>query len=143
LKILNCEKMAESELHQQLVLLIRDWAKKNLNDQDFFLLQTDSPESNRPPNLKNCIPDVWVESENIILIGEAKTPSDYLRGHSIGQYESYLKYLHNKSNGQLVFSCNWRVIKSFRNTIKSLTSKNNIVLINDPIFLNIENYDAT
>ena len=44
--------MAESELHQQLVLLIRDWAKKNLNDQDFFLLQTDSPESNRPPNLK-------------------------------------------------------------------------------------------
>lgn len=133
--------MAESELHQQLVKLIRCWAKINLSKEDYFLLHTDLAENNRPPNLKNCIPDVWVESERIVLIGEAKTPTDYLRRHSIEQYQSYLKYLHNKKNGQLIFSCNWRVMKSFKNIIKSLASKGNINLFNPPIFLSLENYD--
>lgn len=66
-------------------------------------------------------PDFIYEWGNVLIIGEAKTPFDIERPHSISQYRSYLKYCE-RFEGQATFilSTNWDYEATARGLLKRL-----------------------
>jgi hypothetical protein len=137
--------MAESEIHRKLVRLIYDWAKENVPKDDFLSATVDLPEFSmnenlRPPNLANSIPDFFIGTPNITVVGEAKTAGDFQTNHSIKQYENYLEFLNGKKNNFLIMACNYKIRKTFKNIIDDIIYKKNIALSNKPIFLYDDNY---
>jgi len=138
--------MAESEIHRNLVRLIYNWAKENVSKEDFVHATVDLPEfskneNTRPPNLVDCIPDFFIGTRNITIIGEAKTARDFQTNHSIKQYERYLEFLNGKNNNYFVLACNYIVRKHFRNIVSDIIYKKRITLSNEPIFLFNDSYD--
>ncbi len=74
--------------------------------------------------------------KELCLIGEAKTTHDYQTNHSMEQYISYFKFLKDKENPMLIFSCDWPILKSFKGLIYSLLRNNKYELTSkDIIFL--------
>ena len=82
----------ESLKHIELVRQLIKYAM-NIEGIERAFLQYDLSESSARPKkmLEGFIPDVYYDHNNNLVIGEAKTSSDYNRPHSIMQYESYMK----------------------------------------------------
>lgn len=124
----------ESLEHIKLVKVLKEDALTRIPNGSSSLLITDSDDQ-KPPTLYNSVPDIFYEDSSLILIGEAKTTSDYARKHSINQYLDYLSYI-DKKNGFIIFASRWQTIKSFKELINLLIRKNNFQLVNKPIFIN-------
>lgn len=132
--------MAESQLHLNLVKLLYSWAKENLDTHIFSQVAIDLPDSElKPPSIKNTVPDLFFSSKDLCIVGEAKTPWDFDRNHSLQQYEDILNYLNNK-NSIFLLACNYSFYKPFRSLIRDIILTNDIRLAKDPIFLKIDDF---
>lgn len=92
--------------------------KIDFNERGFALV--DSPNIGiKPPILGHYRPDFFFCHNNTLIIGEAKTTSDYDKPHSINQYITYLDECQSfQGKSLLVICCSWTVSLSLKTLIK-------------------------
>jgi len=85
--------MSESKTHSESVQIGIDYIKTIVPSDLHCLIQSDLPKTRIKPKktIDNFVPDIRLETEQIKIIGEAKTDEDTMRNHSLQQYDSYLK----------------------------------------------------
>ncbi len=85
--------MSESAQHQKLVKMIIEETENIVGVEYTCFIQTDLADKYSLPEMtqEGYRPDVFFRMGGLMVIGEAKTSSDVLRGHSLRQYESYIK----------------------------------------------------
>ena len=98
--------MSESEAHRRLV---RDTAVRVAKGFGAVRIVTDvqdAPGGPTPPLIDGHRPDLWGTDATgrTILIGEAKTPRDLQRRHTVRQLRSFLGYLENQGRGCFVLA---------------------------------------
>lgn len=128
----------ESNKHHSLVKKIYDYVKK-LDKIEESLIECDIFEvkGNVTRMPEGSVPDVYYKYNNTLIIGEAKTDSDFERGHSFQQYESYIKYLKKYEemgyNCIFIISVPWETSISAMRLIKKLIGSNKIkgIIINE------------
>ena len=97
--------MAESSQHSDLVKIVRDTIRKR-EDVISSLVVAEDHEENTVVHFstpEGYRPDAYYNDERLLIIGEAKTPSDLLSSHSEAQFESYLRYLQKEANNKKEF----------------------------------------
>ena len=129
--------MSESSTHKNLVEVIYEYVKENVNPNEQCLICADMAETVRPSKvIGNYIPDVLFWHDDILVIGEAKTRNDILRPHSQAQYKAYFdefKGFYGKSC--FVIGVPWDMVVTVKNYFKRMKLKENsvadVVIINE------------
>lgn len=107
----------ESQIHINLVKTAYNYIKQLIPYEDHSLIETDSSGSCSTVHIAgNFIPDVYYLGNNLLIVGEAKTASDFERKHSKEQYEAYILHC-NSFTGQaiLVISIPWQILATAKN----------------------------
>lgn len=118
--------MSESRCHIELVKIIYEYVKTIVPYDKHALIEVDSVDFLRPTSVNGkFIPDVQYWSEDIYIIGEAKTIKDFDREHSNLQYSAYLKETQ-KFFGKsiIVIAVPWQLILTAKNLFRRLKRKN-------------------
>ncbi len=130
--------MGESEYHIKLV-------KKMLNNlPDFITKETkafisvDIPESKNKPKLifSEYKPDIYLEHDGLLFIGEAKTRNDVFSKHSKAQYICCLDYCNAHENAYFSVIVPWDFLRGIKNYFRTLKIKHNLkvnIIIYDDI----------
>ena len=116
--------MAESNEHRRYVDLLKKSVIKTIPSVVESLIRVDDgSDKGRPPKIGGHIPDLYYNWESLMIIGEAKTPLDLERPHSLKQYTSFLKDCE-KHQGTAVFFLftDWRHGVSAENAMVHLKS---------------------
>lgn len=126
--------MPESSIHIDLVLLMEAYAKHELGINDGFIL-LDTPGhliGNKPPLVNDRRPDMYIRTSEMLIIGEAKTTSDWNTKHSISQYKSYFQEcIDFCGNALLLIAVPWHIERGVRNYLRHLfrDARNELVLL--------------
>ena len=102
--------MSESLQHQQLVKQLLDYAIELVGEDKKTLIATDTASGTTLPPLtqEGYRPDLYYNSGDLLIIGEAKTSDDIERDHSRRQYESYIKKCALfQGQAMLIFAVPW------------------------------------
>lgn len=130
-------KMAESKTHSESVRIGIDYIKSIAPMDIHCLIQSDLPETRIKPErtIDNFVPDIRLETDQLKIIGEAKTDEDTMRNHSLQQYDSYLKECQCfPGSSHLVIVTSFYAVPSITNYIrrkkKELSPNTKIHIIN-------------
>ncbi len=128
--------MPESRSHMDLVQVTYNYIKQILPNDYSCFVQVDSPDTKRPGIVEDFVPDVYLCTSDLIIIGEAKTIGDFERSHSKAQYRAYLNTCMNfNGTSILVISVPWQVTPSIKNYLRrlkeELNAKTKIVVLNE------------
>lgn len=118
--------MGESQTHIDFVKRLHSVATMLLNEQELLFLYLDVPNEIIKPQrtFENFYPDMFYASDDIMIIGEAKTANDIDRKHSMMQYESYFHELSMFSGRSImVFSVPWYTKNTIKNIARRLRKK--------------------
>lgn len=127
----------ESKAHIDLVNRIIEYVKKNIPEENYDLIQSDSNGSNSDASvIGDFIPDVYYRDSEQLIIGEAKTLNDFDKLHSRAQFTAYMKesMLFDGAT-QLVVAIPWQLSLTAKNYFKRIKMNNDIeitvVIINE------------
>ncbi len=131
--------MLESLKHSDLVQKIYVVFKGIIPVHSYCFVCIDSIESvQKPPKINSSyIPDLYYFSNNLFLIGEAKTTRDLSREHSIEQYKCFLDAcLQHKNNSSFILGVEWNDFVTAKNMLRKLKKQYgydaiNITVVND------------
>lgn len=128
--------MGESIEHINLVKIAKQYIEDNIPQDYCSFLQVDAFDCDRPKIIKSFIPDLYLEFQNLLVIGEAKTIDDYESRHSKQQYDAYLETcLHFSGDSIFVLSIPWQLVPTaknyFRKKKKELKLNTKIVILNE------------
>ena len=128
--------MPESRSHMNLVQVAYNYIKQIVPSDYSCFVQVDSPDTKRPVAVGDFVPDVYLCTSDLIIIGEAKTIGDFDRPHSKAQYREYLNsFMNFNGTGILVISVPWQVTPSIKNYLRrlkeELNTKTKIVVLNE------------
>ena len=113
--------MSESRNHQNLVQIAVKCIIENVPVRDSALIQIDSPDTTRPMKIGNYIPDIYLETPNYLVIGEAKTLDDFDRIHSRNQYDAYLSKCSSfQGKSFFILSVPWQIVPSAKNYFRRI-----------------------
>ncbi len=120
--------MSESENHIRLVRQLISWLANNFFDGDDGCILADLPDKSlqqKPPRIKNYIPDVYVScvSSDLFIIGEAKTARDVETNHTKDQIESFLQKCKEFDRSLFVFAVSWDLTRLAKALVKSVQRK--------------------
>lgn len=104
------------------VNLVEQYVLQMIPSEQEGFIYVDKPEAAyKPPLVGNFRPDLYFCAENKLIIGEAKTVTDFERFHSKEQYKTYLQVCQEfKGNSLLILCSSWSVAFSFKTLIKSM-----------------------
>jgi hypothetical protein len=92
-------------------------------------IEVDSPDSKKKPDrtIDNFVPDVLFDAGNYLIIGEAKTPEDVDRDHSLSQYTSYLMACKSHAGFScIVVGVSWDTFIAAKNIFRKLKKELNV-----------------
>lgn len=114
--------MSESRYHIELVKIVYEYVKTIVPYDKQALIEVDSVDSLRPTSVDGkFIPDVQYWSEDIYIIGEAKTIKDFDREHSKLQYSAYFEETQKFCGKSIiVIAVPWQLILSAKNLFRRL-----------------------
>lgn len=118
--------IAESKQHMNYVNLVEQYVLQMIPSKQKGFIYVDKPEAvYKPPLVGNFRPDLYFCAENKLIIGEAKTVTDFERFHSKEQYKTYLQACQEfKGDSLLILCSSWSVAFSFKTLIKSMKKQN-------------------
>lgn len=127
--------MPESAFHIYLVEHMASWIRNNFLSGENGSILIDHPESsphNKPPQIGNYIPDLFVYRtvHYGIILGEAKTFYDIENKHTEDQIKTFLKYLVQIENGIFVFTIPWQMSRFAKNYLKYLQKQTGAMTVN-------------
>lgn len=131
--------MAESQKHIDLVRIMSRYVQTKLAVEIGHILidLPDSAVGSKPPNIGSYRPDLFISNEKLLLIGEAKTESDWQKRHSLEQYKDYMTAcLRHNGTSIILGAVPWHIEKSLRSRLLSLftseqLAKVQIIVISD------------
>ena len=129
--------MSESREHKNLVELCYQYIKTLVDSENVDLINVDSNDTFGSSLIDyQYVPDVLYCYQGNLIIGEAKTSKDFLRKHSIAQYEAYVNQCKEfYGNATIVIAVPWTEMITaknyFRQQKKSINKNIKIVIIND------------
>jgi hypothetical protein len=115
--------MPESRAHMDFVEKIYSYIAENVSERSRGFIEVDSPDSLKKPQrtYENFVPDVLLDTEDYLIIGEAKTANDVDRNHSISQYTSYLRACDcHEGNCFIVVCVSWDTFISVKNIFRKI-----------------------
>lgn len=115
--------LTESKIHRDLVNLIVIYIKKNHSnlDPNLFYIDNGDPNASPPQMGDGYRPDFFYEWDHQLIIGEAKTPFDLERQHSVFQYHSFINQCENfEGNAQFILSTNWYCEAAAKNLLSKI-----------------------
>lgn len=115
--------MAESKEHAALVDLIKLYVSGKYSHLDPCLFSMDNGDSANVPLQvgDGHRPDFMYEWDGVLVIGEAKTPFDLERRHSISQYRSYLRCCEQfEGEAYFILSTCWEYEATAKNLLKKI-----------------------
>lgn len=127
----------ESLNHKNLIHIMKNYIVKELDIEVSFLQADIIENKNRPQHMTDgYIPDLYYDYGNRLIVGEAKTSSDFDRQHSIEQYISYMKRCHfYKGYSIFILIVPWTEFISAKKLIRKIKEENNYnckcLIIND------------
>ena len=127
----------ESAEHIGLVGIARRYVENRVGVQNANLILVDSSgESVGERVVDNYVPDVYYKDSKCMILGEAKTFSDFDRPHSKRQFDAFIKELCMFSGEKvLVVSVPWQLFFAAKNYFKVKKRKEGydicIVVLND------------
>lgn len=111
--------MAESIIHMNYVRRIADYIRDTFPECNPTFLDVSLPDSSHTPSqvMDGPIPDVWYDTEELCIIGEAKTYDDVEKKHTYKQIEAYINELrlHTKASKHLVLCTSMYKVITFMN----------------------------
>lgn len=123
--------MGESIQHINLIYSIFEAIKDIVPKQFTSLILIDLPDSiEKPPQVIGGFrPDLYYCYDNTLIIGEAKTSSDFERKHSKEQYLSYMHTCANyNGNAYLFIAVPWTEYISAKNLFRRMKKKYEFVV---------------
>ena len=130
--------MGESVEHIKLIGIMLNNLPDFITDNMKSFIQYDLPYSkSKPPIIfSEHRPDIYLDCDNVLFIGEAKTRNDVFSRHSILQYYNYLKYCNMYvGSSYLSVIVPWDFLRSVKNYLKTIKTKQkfnvNIIIYND------------
>lgn len=130
--------MGESTEHIKLIGIMLDNLPYFITENMKAFILKDLPNSkNKPPILfSKHRPDIYLDYDDILFIGEAKIQEDVLSNHSIEQYDNYLTYCNMfNGNSYLSIIVPWHFSRTIKNYLKNIKVKKNlnvnIIVYND------------
>ena len=128
--------MAESRSHLDLVQIALEYIKGITPSDAMHLIQVDSPDTHRPLMVGAFIPDVYLETSDLLIIGEAKTLKDFDTKHSVAQYKAYIERCDSFPGERcIVVSVPWQLTSTAKNLFRRLTKEQGldikVVVINE------------
>lgn len=137
-KYLKRINMSESVEHIRLIGVMLNNLPDFITGNMEAFIQCDLPDSkSKPPIIfSEHRPDVYLDCDNVLFIGEAKTKNDVFSRHSKEQYYNYLKYCDMYvGNSYLSVIVPWDFLRSLKNYLKNIRIKQNfnvnIIIYND------------
>jgi hypothetical protein len=129
----------ESDVHQQLVRILVQWVRAQIQHQPDAVIYfdlVDGGEGNRPPTIGGFTPDVFarVLGLNRQWIGEAKTARDIDTQHSRQQYRTFLEHLDRQRAGVFVLAAPWRVVRYAKSLVKMIQRESDTLSV-EVVFL--------
>ncbi|MBQ3475611.1 MAG: hypothetical protein IJH20_05520 [Bacilli bacterium] len=124
----------ESDKHHSLVKKIYNYVRKLYFVED-GLIESDIYEihGNVTRMPEGFIPDLFYMHNNLLIIGEAKTNDDIEKEHSFRQYNSYFKYISNKSkkgiNCIFIIAVPWECTKTALRIFKKYSENIRVKLV--------------
>lgn len=130
--------MGESLQHIKLVHIIKHRVEEIVHERFKGFILVDLPESKeKPPNMQEGFrPDLYYCHNGIMVIGEAKTSSDFETRRSQEQYLSYMKACIRFEGAAILFvAVPWTECRAAKNLLHRIKKKNSfdlhIVVLDD------------
>lgn len=117
--------MGESEHHAHLVSIITGWVRSGYSTHEGLSILIDSrmvaPER-RPGRIGGFTPDVVVRTvpSSFVIIGEAKSYTDFFTPHTGHQIGAFIEYLHLQSEPVLVLAIPLSLLGAARSLVTRL-----------------------
>jgi len=85
----------------------------------------ENPPHKKPPKLYEFVPDIFVlnTTRYAFVIGEAKTPTDIDKNHTMEQLTAFLRKCSESNNSLLVIAVPWHVARLARSVIEHCKKK--------------------
>lgn len=116
--------MSESIKHMELVKIIFEYVRQLLPENYRAFIEVDTPSSLQSNYVQSYRPDVFLEYKDKLIIGEAKTASDFDRLHSKSQLDAYIRKCYEyDGDAMLVVSVPWMLLFSVKNHLKRYKQK--------------------
>lgn len=114
--------MSEGRFHISLVEAAKKRLQAECDEDTAKLIRTDSPDSPRPATIfGNIIPDIYYQSSDLLLLGEAKTPDDLVREHTVKQLKAYVSTCESFSGkSRFILAVDWKDAFTARDMLKRL-----------------------
>jgi len=131
--------MGESMQHITIIKDVLKATNEIIPEKFVSLILIDLPESNvKPPQVIDGFrPDIYYCHNNVLVIGEAKTSSDFERKHSKEQYLSFMRTCANyNGTAYLIIGVPWTEYISAKNLLRRM-KKNHEFNINIKIINNL------
>lgn len=129
--------MSESREHAELVKIAVEYVKTLVPCEMRSLIQCDSADTFRPTMIEGkFIPDVYFWNKDLLILGEAKTITDFDRKHSQDQFKSYLEECEKFwGKSILVISLPWQLMLTAKNYFRRLKMeqhfKTPVIILNE------------
>ncbi|HMD89492.1 MAG TPA: hypothetical protein VKF38_10045 [Anaerolineaceae bacterium] len=135
--------MSESQIHIDLVRLMFMYVQTKFEIElgHIFLDLPESKIGSKPPIIRDFRPDLFVKTKELLIIGEAKTESDWDKKHSHEQYRAYMsECVANNSTSILLIAIPWRFERSVKSRLLHMfpinqQSERQIIVISDMVKL--------
>ncbi len=120
--------MSESTTHVLLVERMAKWVADELlsgNSTDILIDSSSSRHTDRPPTIEGHVPDLYVNerSYGLLIVGEAKSPSDLESPRSERQIQAFLEYCSLYENALFILAVPWHMTISARCLLEMLKRK--------------------
>ena len=114
--------MTESKHHQALVVRTATAVQAALRGYSNVKCYIDglADSDGHPPIIQGYRPDVYAETREIVVVGEAKPPWDLESPRSELQLRAFLRYVETNRVRHMVLAVNWRDRATAKSLLKSI-----------------------
>lgn len=116
--------MAESDFHKGLVSRTARAVRAALYGQGRFTCFVDGPVASDglPPSVDGYRPDVYANSEHVVVVGEAKPPWDVETKRSEQQLGAFLHYVEREPCRHMVLAVHWSSCAVAKSVLRSIAN---------------------
>ena len=119
--------MSESNKHARLVDALVKWINAQWDEAGFLILRdtVEAPLPARPMAIGGFVPDVFAisaGSPQTVIVGEAKTKSDFDSARSQGQIRAFVEFCREREHAIFTLAVPWDISVYARISLRHLRS---------------------
>jgi len=118
----------ESQIHINLVKVAYNYLSTLIPETNVRFIKMDSSGNCSGIHIiDNFVPDLYYAFDGFLVIGEAKTESDFEKRHSKDQFDAYIKQCNlHEGRALLIISVPWQLLITAKNYFRRKKMQNKI-----------------